>query len=209
MKSSNEQRLSRPGVIRTPTLLSAILISLYGSGLHPRAWCNRQAHRVGRDQHPEGSRFPGRRRLPARSSSFAMATRRRGLRRRCRPPDPDGDASKRPLPHRKPDQDVRRHGSPAARRRGQAALSDSIERWLPGLVPNGNKITVRMLLNHTSGLHDHERDPEVLAPYLSGDLGYYWSPIRLVEVAVLASPLYAPGETKVRRTRAPTTSCSA
>jgi D-alanyl-D-alanine carboxypeptidase len=79
---------------------------------------------------------------------------------------------------------------------GKLRLSDSVERWLPGLVPNGNKITVRMLLNHTSGLHDHERDPDVLAPYLSGDLGYYWSPTRLVEMAVSRPPLYPPGETK-------------
>ena len=76
-------------------------------------------------------------------------------------------------------------------------LSDTVERWLPGLVPNGNKITVCMLLNHTTGLQDHERDPDVLAPYLSGDLGYYWSPLRLLQVAISRPPLYAPGETKV------------
>ena len=30
------------------------------------------------------------------------------------------------------------------------SLEDSIERWLPGLVPNGENITVKQLLNHTS-----------------------------------------------------------
>ena len=80
---------------------------------------------------------------------------------------------------------------------GKLRLSDSVERWLPGLVPNGNKITIRMLLNHTSGLHDHEMDPEVLKPYLGGDLGYYWSPTRLVKLAVSRPALYAPGQTKV------------
>jgi CubicO group peptidase (beta-lactamase class C family) len=35
---------------------------------------------------------------------------------------------------------------------GKLALDDSVERWLPGLVPNGGAITVRHLLNHTSGL---------------------------------------------------------
>jgi D-alanyl-D-alanine carboxypeptidase len=80
---------------------------------------------------------------------------------------------------------------------GKLRLSDSVERWLPGLVPNGNKITIRMLLNHTSGLYDHEKDPEVLAPYLNGDLGYYWSPIRLVKLAVSRPPYFAPGDTKV------------
>jgi D-alanyl-D-alanine carboxypeptidase len=33
-------------------------------------------------------------------------------------------------------------------------LEDSVERWLPGVVPNGANITVRQLLNHTSGLYD-------------------------------------------------------
>ncbi|NIK54800.1 serine hydrolase domain-containing protein [Kribbella shirazensis] len=33
-------------------------------------------------------------------------------------------------------------------------LDDSVERWLPGVVPNGANITVRHLLNHTSGLYD-------------------------------------------------------
>jgi D-alanyl-D-alanine carboxypeptidase len=79
---------------------------------------------------------------------------------------------------------------------GKLRLNDTVARWLPGLVPNGRNITVRMLLNHTSGLYDHERDPEVLAPYLAGDLGYYWSPLRLVRIAVSRSPYFAPGATK-------------
>src|SRR4051812_23204309 len=31
-------------------------------------------------------------------------------------------------------------------------LEDTIARWLPGVVPDGEHITVRQLLNHTSGL---------------------------------------------------------
>ena len=34
-------------------------------------------------------------------------------------------------------------------------LDDTVERWLPGLVPNGDRITVRQLLAHTSGLADY------------------------------------------------------
>ena len=37
-------------------------------------------------------------------------------------------------------------------------LDDHLERWLPGLVPNGDDITVRQLLNHTSGLYDYTDD---------------------------------------------------
>ncbi len=79
---------------------------------------------------------------------------------------------------------------------GKLRLNDTVERWLPGLVPKGDKITIRQLLNHTSGLYDHEKDPVVLKPYLSGNLGYYWSPLRLVKLAVTRKALFAPGATK-------------
>jgi D-alanyl-D-alanine carboxypeptidase len=76
-------------------------------------------------------------------------------------------------------------------------LGDSVERWLPGLVPKGDKITIHQLLNHTSGLYDHEKDPEVLEPYVNGDLAYYWSPLRLVKLAVTRPARFAPGATKL------------
>src|SRR5690348_16142804 len=31
-------------------------------------------------------------------------------------------------------------------------LDDTVERWLPGLFPYGSRITIRELLNHTSGM---------------------------------------------------------
>jgi D-alanyl-D-alanine carboxypeptidase len=76
---------------------------------------------------------------------------------------------------------------------GKLRLSDSVERWLPGLVPHGDGITIRQLLNHTSGLADFEYDPTVLAPYLSGDLSHRWEPRELVQIAVSHPPLFAPG----------------
>ena len=32
---------------------------------------------------------------------------------------------------------------------------DTVERWLPGLLPYGNRITIAQLLTHTSGLIDN------------------------------------------------------
>jgi len=37
---------------------------------------------------------------------------------------------------------------------GKLRLDDPVGKWLPGVVPNGDDITVRHLLNHTSGLYD-------------------------------------------------------
>jgi D-alanyl-D-alanine carboxypeptidase len=76
---------------------------------------------------------------------------------------------------------------------GKLSLSDTVERWLPSLVPNGDKIRVRNLLNHTSGLYDYEMDPRLLTPYLKGNLGYVWTPRRLVALAVSHGPLFRTG----------------
>jgi D-alanyl-D-alanine carboxypeptidase len=76
---------------------------------------------------------------------------------------------------------------------GKLALRDSVEQRLPGLVPNGDKITIRQLLNHTSGLADFEANPRYLKPYLAGNFGYYWPPRQLVKMGVSQKPLFAPG----------------
>jgi len=34
------------------------------------------------------------------------------------------------------------------------SLDDTVQRWLPGLLPYGKRITIRQLLNHTSGMID-------------------------------------------------------
>jgi len=76
---------------------------------------------------------------------------------------------------------------------GKLGLDDTVEQRLPGLVPKGAGITVRQLLNHTSGLYDFEGDPRYLKPYLSGHFGHYWSPQQLVRIGVSHRPLFAPG----------------
>src|SRR5689334_15454669 len=53
------------------------------------------------------------------------------------------------------------------------ALSDPVDKWLPGQVRNGRAITLRMLLNHTSGLFDYTDDP-ALAPSLTGHDPHVW-----------------------------------
>jgi CubicO group peptidase (beta-lactamase class C family) len=37
---------------------------------------------------------------------------------------------------------------------GRLRLDETVEAWLPGVVRDGRRITVRHLLNHTSGLYD-------------------------------------------------------
>ena len=76
---------------------------------------------------------------------------------------------------------------------GTLSLDDSVERWLPADLPNGADISVRQLLGHQSGIFDYQNDPRVLAPYLAGDFGYYWSPLALLGVSTSHPPTFAPG----------------
>ena len=68
-----------------------------------------------------------------------------------------------------------------------------LKEWLPGLVPNGRHITVEQLLGHRSGLTDYGVDPSLFVPYLSGDLGFRYSPLDLVAMSVAQGPAFPPG----------------
>jgi D-alanyl-D-alanine carboxypeptidase len=39
---------------------------------------------------------------------------------------------------------------------GRLSLSDTVQRWLPGILPYGDQVTIRQLLNHTGGVPDYE-----------------------------------------------------
>lgn len=75
---------------------------------------------------------------------------------------------------------------------GKLRVDDSVDRWLPGLVPNGTSITLRELLNHTSGLFDYTADQALGAAILAAP-GRQWEPRELVAVALSHPPLFKPG----------------
>jgi D-alanyl-D-alanine carboxypeptidase len=71
------------------------------------------------------------------------------------------------------------------------SLDDTVEHWLPGVVPHGDAITVRTLMNHTSGLYDYADAPFLLQ--LLQERFRTWRPLQLVQRAVAHPPLFAPG----------------
>lgn len=82
---------------------------------------------------------------------------------------------------------------------GRLSLEDSVERWLPGVVTgNGNdgrRITVRQLLQQTSGLYNYTNDlPGLASPeaYLEHRFTHL-DPEELVAIAMKHEPLFAPG----------------
>jgi D-alanyl-D-alanine carboxypeptidase len=72
-------------------------------------------------------------------------------------------------------------------------LGDTVERWLPGLVPGGGRITVRELLGHTSGLADYAGDAVFLRRTVAQPRRR-WTPRELVSVALAEGPVARPGE---------------
>ena len=75
---------------------------------------------------------------------------------------------------------------------GKLDIDDPVERWLPGLVPNGGAITLRELLNHTSGLFDYTED-QGFGDALLGSPGRTWTPRELLAYAFSHPAWAAPG----------------
>jgi D-alanyl-D-alanine carboxypeptidase len=75
---------------------------------------------------------------------------------------------------------------------GKLDLEDSIEEWLPGMVPGGSAITLRMLLNHTSGIFNYTDDPDFFAKAFT-DPYRAWTPRELIDLALGNPPLFRPG----------------
>jgi D-alanyl-D-alanine carboxypeptidase len=82
---------------------------------------------------------------------------------------------------------------------GRLGLDDRLQRWLPGAVPGGERITIRQLLNHTSGLYNYTDD--LLGPLLTKPTRQAYqqlaarsfAPRALVAMATGHGPLFPPG----------------
>jgi D-alanyl-D-alanine carboxypeptidase len=84
---------------------------------------------------------------------------------------------------------------------GRLSLDDRVEKWLPGVVRghghDGRKVTLRQLLQHTSGIFNYTSDPKFVAERMGiGFLEHRYDslPVRqLVEVAMGHAPDFEPG----------------
>ncbi|MEU9336450.1 serine hydrolase domain-containing protein [Streptomyces sp. NPDC048290] len=84
---------------------------------------------------------------------------------------------------------------------GRLSLDDSVEKWLPGVIRgrghDGRKVSLRQLLNHTSGIFSYNRDPGFLArftgePFLEHRYDGA-TPQELVRIGLSHPPEFPPG----------------
>ncbi|WP_438829272.1 serine hydrolase domain-containing protein [Streptomyces adonidis] len=85
---------------------------------------------------------------------------------------------------------------------GRVSLDDTVDKWLPGVVRgnghDGRKITLRQLLNHTSGIFNYTDDEyvqsEIFLPENFFKNKYRtWTPDEIVGIAMGHQPEFAPG----------------
>lgn len=76
---------------------------------------------------------------------------------------------------------------------GRLRLDDTVEAWLPGVVPDGHRISVRQLLNHTSGVYDYLRTlPMPPEQEFLDNRWRTWTAAELVQRAVVNPPTFEP-----------------
>ncbi|MEO3753649.1 serine hydrolase domain-containing protein [Streptomyces sp. B6B3] len=84
---------------------------------------------------------------------------------------------------------------------GELSLDDSVEEWLPGVVRGngyeGSEITLRQLLNHTSGIYNYNYDPDFLGRFTEEEFFENRfegaTPEELVGIGLSHPPVFEPG----------------
>ncbi len=81
---------------------------------------------------------------------------------------------------------------------GKVNLDTEVERWLGGnawfpRLPNARDITLRMLMNHSSGIPEHVLNPDFIAA-MKKDPDRIWKPEELIAYILDAKPLFPAGK---------------
>lgn len=75
---------------------------------------------------------------------------------------------------------------------GRLSLDDPLARFLPGTLPDGDRITLRHLLNHTSGIGDYIDDAGFLNAVFATP-SRVWTPAELIAIAAAMPRTFEPG----------------
>lgn len=76
---------------------------------------------------------------------------------------------------------------------GLLSLDDTVERWLPGILPYADQITVRQVLNHTAGIPEYITIPYIQLYTDPVARLREWDPRELVALVAAQAPLFPAG----------------
>jgi D-alanyl-D-alanine carboxypeptidase len=76
---------------------------------------------------------------------------------------------------------------------GRMSLDDTVERWLPGILPYDDQVTVRQLLNHTGGVPEYVVEPYFRLLTDPERRFRVWTPAELVALVAHLPPSFPPG----------------
>jgi D-alanyl-D-alanine carboxypeptidase len=76
---------------------------------------------------------------------------------------------------------------------GILTLEDSLHEWLPTYNNIDSTITIRQLLNMTSGLYDFANDNSAFYLILTSNLTYFWTQERIM-TSLVGAPIHPPGQ---------------
>lgn len=76
---------------------------------------------------------------------------------------------------------------------GKLSLNDTIGTWMHGITNVNGQITIRQLLNHTSGIGDYDYGPEYEQKVFE-DFKRIWKPEELLSTFPVSAPKFAPGK---------------
>lgn len=76
--------------------------------------------------------------------------------------------------------------------KGKLDIDDTVEKYLPHVVPNGAAITLRQLMNHTSGLFNYTDDVAFTNDPVT-NFSRAWTPQQILAVAFAHPATFAPG----------------
>jgi D-alanyl-D-alanine carboxypeptidase len=72
------------------------------------------------------------------------------------------------------------------------SLDDTVEKWLPGLIPQGDQMTIKMLLNHSAGISDITEDVSFWQQLLDNPFKE-WSNQEILSRSIPNTPVFSPG----------------
>jgi D-alanyl-D-alanine carboxypeptidase len=75
---------------------------------------------------------------------------------------------------------------------GKLDIDDAVAKYLPAVVPNGAAITLRELMNHTSGLFNYTDDTAFVNDPIT-NFARVWTPSQLLALAFAHPPNFSPG----------------